>query len=251
MNVLMKRISLCFCLLVGFGFHDLGHSAQKIFLVGSLNPKEVVQIRWVVEVYGEVFRRLGYEFQYGIYPLPRLILMVNTGEADGEIQRPADYQKDHPNLIRVSEPHAVVRYTAYAVKPGIALHGWSSLKHTNYKVEYRRGISTAARELKSVVAPEHLSNITTTEQGLKKLISGRSDVFVDLAYSVTSALKQFNSASFDTSKVYQAGIMEEKPVFSYLHKKHADLVPKVAAMLKIMKQEGIIEKYRKIAFEEN
>jgi hypothetical protein len=35
-----------------------------------------------------------------------------------------------------------------------------------------------------------------------------------------------------------------------MHKKHAALVPKISIILKAMKQEGLIEHYKKIALKE-
>ena len=35
--------------------------------------------------------------------------------------------------------------------------------------------------------------------------------------------------------------------YVYLHKKHADLIPKVVEALKSMKQEGVIERYKETA----
>jgi len=41
-----------------------------------------------------------------------------------------------------------------------------------------------------------------------------------------------------------AGVMESAPTYPYLHKKHASLAPKMAEIIKTMKTEGLIEKYR-------
>jgi len=38
--------------------------------------------------------------------------------------------------------------------------------------------------------------------------------------------------------------MQEVPIHAYMHKQYACLAPKLTAVLKNMKQEGLIEKYR-------
>ncbi|WP_155319152.1 hypothetical protein [Desulfosarcina alkanivorans] len=250
METIVKCILMGLCLQVGIGFESPCHAAQKIVLAGSQDTQEVPQMKWLVLIYTEAFRRLGYELQYDIYPLARLTMMVDAGEVDGEIQRPGEYQAAHQNLIRVDESPASVRYGAYTVKPGIVLQGWNSLKNTSYRVEYRLGASRSEAELKSVVNPGNLSQIAKTEQGLKKLILGRTDVFVDLEHNITNTVKRLDRADFDTSAVYQAGLMQETAMYAYLHKKHSALVPKLASVLKAMKQEGLIEQYRKIALKE-
>lgn len=247
MKTFVKFTLVSLGILVGTVFSGPCHASETILLFGSQDPGEVPQMEWLVLIYTEAFRRLGYEFQYDVYPLARLTTMVEAGKIDGEIQRPMEYQAFHPNLIRVDESPVSVRYGAFAVKPGVVLDGWHSLKNTTYIVEYRRGASRSQDELTAVVAPENLSVIETTEQGLRRLITGRTDVFVDLEHNITNTLNQKKLRGFDTSAIYQAGLMQETPMYAYLNKKRADLALKVAAVLKAMKHEGVIERYRKIA----
>ena len=44
-------------------------------------------------------------------------------------------------------------------------------------------------------------------------------------------------------------VMGEVQMYPYLHKKHADLVPKLEAALKAMKEEGLIEELKAKAVE--
>jgi hypothetical protein len=173
--------------------------------------------------------------------------MAENSDVDGEIHRAADYAKVTENLIRVEESHFLASYGAYAFKPGISLNGWKSLKNTDYRVEYRRGAKQPEAALTEIIKPENLSNITTTEQGLKKLILGRTDIYVDTVYVVSENLSRLDSTGFSTHKVYQAGIMVSENTYVYMHKRHSALVPKIAKVLKEMKQEGLIEYYKKIA----
>lgn len=250
-NITVQRVvGMCLiCGLVAVVLPESSEAAEKIVLVGSQDIKDSFQGRWLALIYTEAFRRLGYELQYDGYPMARAIAMSDAGEVDGEISRGFEYQTAHPNLIRVDEPHFSVRFAAYAIKPGIVLEGWNSLKDTAYTVEYRRGLTFIETRLKSVVAPEKLSDIATVEQGLKKLITGRTDLYVDLESNVIDAMKRLNAAEFDPSAVYQAGIIQDAPAHAYLHNKHSALIPKVAEVLKAMKQEGLIEHYKNVALE--
>jgi hypothetical protein len=157
----------------------------------------------------------------------------------------------HPNLIRVEEVLYSTNFVAFAAKPGIDLHGWKSLQNTTYNVEYRRGVKLCESELPLVVAAEHLSDVTTAEQGLKKLIAGRTDLYVDVEFTIAEAMKGLNPDEFDVSALYQVGIMQEVDAYAYLHKKHAALVPKVVEVLQAMKQEGLFEHYFEIALEQS
>ncbi len=157
------------------------------------------------------------------------------------------YQDAHPNMIRVEESHFNTTLAAYATTPGIELDGWDSLKHTIYAVEYRRGTRIAEAGLTGVVAPDHLTTITLTEQGLKRLITGRIDVYVDVEVIVTETLKRLDPMAFDSSRVYRAGIMAQDTLHAYLHQKHRTLAPKVSEVLKTMKQAGLVDQYRQRA----
>ncbi len=228
-------------------FHFNIETKEKIVLVSSQDTRNSFYGRWLFLIYTEVFRRLGYDFQYDGYPGARAPVLAESGDVDGEIHRSADYAKVTINLIRVEESHFTASYGAYAVKPGIILNGWHSLKNTNYRVEYRRGSKQPETALTAIIQPENLSNIATTEQGLKKLLTGRTDIYVDTTFLVSETISRLNSASFPAHEVYQAGIMENVNGYVYMHKKRAVLVPKIAKVLNEMKKEGIIEHYKMIA----
>lgn len=222
-------------------------AADRIILVGTEDVKNSMYGKWLTLVFTEVFRRLGYELQYEGYPASRASVMSGTGEVDGEISRVFEYQLSNPNLIRVNEALYPTSFVAFAAKPGIVLDGWKSLQNTIYKVEYRRGVMLSESELPRVVASDNLSYVTTAEQGLKKLIMGRTDLYVDVEFTIVEAILALNPDEFDVSVLYQAGIMQKVDAYAYLHKKRAALVPKVIEILKAMKQEGLFEQYFRIA----
>ncbi|QEM67739.1 hypothetical protein FO488_05940 [Geobacter sp. FeAm09] len=248
----MKRITLhlmvgicVMAILVASPVPRPSEAAEKIVLVSSQETRESFYGRWLDLIYTEAFRRLGYEFRYKGYPGGRAPVMAERGEVDGEIHRPADYEKVARNLLKVKEPSFSVSYVAYAARQGIVLNGWASLKNTDYAVEYRRGAKVPEAALPAVVRPERLSSIATPEQGLKKLITGRTDIYVDQEAVVTEALGRLGP-----SPVHQVGVMFTGYTHVFLHKKHAALVPKVALVLKAMKREGLIKRYRQLALEQ-
>jgi len=193
-------------------------------------------------VYTEVFRRLRIKAEFRNYPAKRVSAEADAGNVDGETTRPYQYAAEHPNLIRVEEFLFNVNFSAFAVQDSVPkLKGWDSLKGTTYRVEYRRGTNICEINLPKVVNRENISDITEPDQGLKKLVSGRTDVFIDEESGILTLLQ---TPDFKDSKIRLAGLMESFPVYPYLHKKHASLVPKMAEVIKAMKTEGLIEQYR-------
>ena len=245
---IQRVVGMCvIAVLVAAVFSMPSEAADKMILVGTEGVKNSMYGKWLTLIFAEVFRRLGYEFQYDGYPAARASAMSDAGTVDGEISRVFEYQMSHPNLIRVDEVLYSTNFVAFAVKPGIVLHGWRSLQNTTYNVEYRRGVKLSESELSLVVAPDHLSDVATAEQGLKRLIVGRTDLYVDVEFTIAQALKRLTPDEFDVSALYQAGIMQEVDAYAYLHKKHAALLPRVAETLQAMKQEGLFERYFEIA----
>ncbi len=62
--------------------------------------------------------------------------------------------------------------------------------------------------------------------------------------------RALKSSEFGNSDLNIICVMEDKKVHAYLHKKNRELVPKFSAVLKEMKDDGMIEEYRNIANKE-
>lgn len=225
-------------------------AAETIVLVSSQDTKDSMYGKWLGLIYAEAFHRLGYAFQYQGHSGARAPVMAENGEVDGEIHRPEDYGKTAKNLLRVEEPSFAISYVAYAAKPEIALHGWESLKNTDYAVEYRRGAKVPEAALPAVVRPDKLSDVATTAQGMKKLLMGRTDVYIEQDVVASEAIRKLATEAVDPAALHQAGIMYTGYSYLYLHKKHAALAPKVAEVLKAMKQEGAIDRCKQLASEQ-
>jgi len=213
---------------------------KTIVLSGSQDTKNSLQGRFLEMVYTEAFKRLGIKLEYTAFPAKRSSAMSDNGYTDGEITRVYDYANTHPNMVRVEEHVLTYTFNAYATKPGIKLHGWDSLKGTNYKVEYKQGVQNSKDHLTDVVDKEMLSSVIRLEHGFKKLMYGRTDILVAVHYELR---EQLRSDEFKDSGIYVAGIMGSTTSHAFLHKKHKSLAPKISNILAQMKSEGLIKKY--------
>ncbi|MCP4374096.1 MAG: amino acid ABC transporter substrate-binding protein, partial [Deltaproteobacteria bacterium] len=149
----------------------------------------------------------------------------------------------HPNVIRVEESHYTSGFIALATNPLIQLNGWKSLENTGYLVEYVRGSKISETNLPKYVKPHNLSAITSINQGVKRLILGRTDVFIDAESGLSSILRSDN---VEKSGIQIVGVLHKHTAHAFLHKKHKDLEPKLSSVLKKMKKEGLLNKYRKV-----
>jgi len=215
---------------------------DNTFVMATSRPEDSYLGKYWRLIYTEVFKRLGIKVEFRNYPSKRASIEANDGNVDGEFARPYKYADEYPNLIRVEEILDSVNMSAFTAQDSIPpLKGWDSLKGTDYKVEYRRGFMTTASNLSKVVRRENLSDITELVQGLKKLVSGRTDLFVDEELSILTLLQ---TPEFKDSKIRLAGIMEPFLTYPYVHKRHTSLAPQMAEVIKAMKTEGLIEQYR-------
>lgn len=215
---------------------------NNTFVMAFTRPETTHSGRWQRLIYTEIFRRLGIKAEFRDYPSKRATIESDAGNIDGDTVRPYQYAAEHPNLIRVEESLFSINHCAFTVNDSIPqLKGWDSLKGTDYKVEYRRGVRVCEINLSKFVKAENLSDVTEAEQGLKKLISGRTDLFI---YDEEWMLTALQTPEFKGSKVRSAGFMQSVDIHGYLHKKHSDLALKMAEVIKAMKAEGLIEQYR-------
>jgi ABC-type amino acid transport substrate-binding protein len=231
--------------LIGIRTNDLAPESQnKTLVMACAVSNDTFEGRVLDLVYREAFRRLGVDFEYRHYPAKRASLMADEGRVDGELARVYAYEQQHPELIRVEEALFSTRFVAVASTPEIKLDGWESLRGTTYRVEYVRGHQRAHDRLIEVVEPGRLSAISSWRQGLKKLILGRTDVFVDSEFVINNLLKQ---EEFQSANLMVVGVMEEISLHAYLHKRHAPLAAQLSAVLKDIKSEGLIEQYATLA----
>ncbi len=196
---------------------------------------------WASLVYRDAFQRLGYRADVQAFPAKRLTAMVESGELDGELHRAATYGDQHPSLVRVDESHFNTSFSAYAVTDLPLAAGWSGLSHTSYRVEYRAGVYRPETELKKVLEPERLSSVSSSVLGLRKLLAGRTDIFIEHDILMASLL---SSDEFRHTGIRRVVLMESVSGHAFLHPRHRELAPRLATVLATMKKEGSIERHR-------
>lgn len=191
--------------------------------------------------YDEAFKRLGIPIEIAIFPLARRAALVEQGAIDGESSRVLAYADAHPELVRVEESTSDLTFALFTASPTLRANSLAELS-ANTLVEYRRGVLVCENTLKKAIPPERLSGVTSAQQGVKKLLAGRSDVYCDIDLYVSGTLY---SAEFKgISQVRKLFDIATLPVYIYLARRHADLAPRLAATLKQMKAEGLMDRYR-------
>ncbi|MBI4986436.1 MAG: hypothetical protein HZC24_14105 [Rhodocyclales bacterium] len=212
------------------------------FVMGFDENAKVFGTNWSLRIYTEAFKRLGIPFEANFFPLARRAALVDEGAIDGDAARVHGYGAAHPNQVRVEESVMDFDFALFTASPTLRLDRIEDLPGSGLLAEYRRGILLCENKLKSLLPPERLSDVTSEQQGLKKLLAKRTDVYCELESVVKQALA--SPELKDATGIRKAFNIGHLQTYPYLHKKRADLAPRLAATLKQMKAEGLIEAFR-------
>lgn len=197
-------------------------------------------------IHHEVFRRLGVPIEIQTLPTARLSMELSSGHIDGDLSRPWAFADSQPNLIRVDESIFTVAFALWAVNPKIGLQRLDQLPGTDLTVVFTRGVVECEQSLLALLPANRVMNTTTTVNALNMLHYGRNDLYCGLDLAV---LSDAGNAEFAgrPAPIKVLNIGEPIPLYLYLQRKHAALVPQIAAILRKMKAAGVIEQLRKDA----
>ena len=199
------------------------HNAQQQAAIATIKANAL---------YKEAFRRLGYQYITQAYPGKRSIYLVEQAKIDGLVHRVKLFEQHHPKLIRVKEPIVSIHIAAYGMNPKLKINHWQDLQHNSYQVNYWRNIEFIQQKLQTVLPESSLEAVNSSESGLRKLMIGRADIFIGVASVVDIPHQQ---AEFKS--IIKLGVIQEVPLYPYLNQRHKELAPKLANMLRQVKEE--------------
>ena len=205
-------------------------------------PPDNFQGQWVRRIYTEAFRRLGMPMEVRALPLQRMTEMLDRGEIDGDVGRVHAHGQSHPELVRVEESMYDVVFGLYTIDPAIELKKIEDLDARPWSAAYVRGAAICERLLKPHIAPENLSALVTDEQGMQMLALGRTHFYCSANHSVADAASRERFRGLPPPRL--ALSMGSIPLYPYVHRRHAALAPRLAAVLRDMRAEGLIERFR-------
>lgn len=208
-----------------------GVAGEKMHFVAAMNTVDTVISEVVLR---EAYRRLDIEIDIQKFPGDRPLTMANKGQVDGDIQRINGLTKVYPNLIQIFPAINFIEGAVFAKNTEFVPKGWSSLEP--YRIGIIRGIKFA-------------ENNTTGMKTFKA--NDYSDLFMMLDKErIDIAISPRLNGLYQVTQLGVEGIRELLPsiqkfeLFHYIHKKHVDLIPKIAAVLVSMKNSGELEQIR-------
>jgi polar amino acid transport system substrate-binding protein len=216
--------------------------AQRPFVMVTDQPETTYEGKWQRLAYEEAFKRLGVPLEVDLMPTQRVSAMVDSGAVDGQFMRVSAYADAHPEQLRVDEVIYEVGFALWVSNPALTLARLQDLVATGWIGAYKRGVELCERALSPLVPAERLSSVATEHDGLRMLVTGRVDYFCEIDAALLSALR---SSEFKGAAVRPLLTIGDRIVlYPYLSRKQAELAPRLAAVLKGMKAEGLLERFR-------
>lgn len=197
----------------------------------SLYLKEVIQ---------EAMRPYSIEIEVIEMPGSRVIYQVNNGLVDGDLCRVANFKNvsddDTSNYLLVNEPIVLTEIVMITLVQREINHPitWETINQG--KVAFQRGSKTIRKNLDI----QNRVALSSSIQVLEMVANKRVDSAIMFASVAESLLNQ--SPMLKEKLTIQRPAINSFPLFTYLNKKHAQLVPKLEVSIKQLKQNGFMEK---------
>lgn len=211
-------------------------AAPKIVLTsGVLAPYTTADRQgFLDQLIAAVFRELGLEAELLIYPTAteRGMLNANNGVDDGLAMRVAGLERQYPNLIRVPEPVAINDFVAISTRHQFTTDSWQSLQP--YGVSYIIGWKVFEQ---NVPTGREVTLVRDASQLFTLLARDRADVVLYERWQGVTQVRKMNLKF----QVMEPPLVRTQ-MYMYLHKKHADLVPRVAQALVKLKANGTYQR---------
>lgn len=183
----------------------------------------------------EAYNRLGIKLVVNSLPAQRAISDANSGISDGELYRIKNIHLKYKNLLMVPIPVGIMEGVAITKNAALDISGWDDL--ASHRVCIRNGVKFAEAGTRNIKAHAVNSN----DQLFRMLGENRCEVII-IAH-LTSIPLGLNFTKREGTKIYHS-VLQIYPLYHYLHKKNAKLLPSLSKVLKEMENEGVISKIR-------
>ena len=188
------------------------------------------------EIMQHTFDRAGLKMAFHAQPAERSIALVARGIDDGECCRiPAAIAKDYPDLLQVPELVFTARFSAFAKHPLPPISGFNSLKP--YSVATVSGWKILVNNLNKV-KPETLHIMDNASAMFQVLQLDRIDI---ATYGYLSGLDSLSELGLTDIAVIEPPLASA-PLYLYLNRKHAELIPQLSQAIRELKADGTLDK---------
>lgn len=242
-KIILKYAQYVLVLLIAYYallYSPFAHSVQTLVLNTAVSGpvSNESQTGFADKVVAEALRRIGYKLETVRMPAERALINANRGIDDGDLLRVAGLQKKYTNLIPVPESLMVIDMVLFSKsRPDFKVEGWDSV--ASYSLAIISGWKIMEKNFDKLADKVEIIKTDSAEQSFTLLVKNRVDF---MAYSNWSGLFYLKTHDITDVKLLDPPLASVL-FYVYLHKRHKDLVPKLAVELKKMKEDGTTQKY--------
>jgi polar amino acid transport system substrate-binding protein len=178
----------------------------------------------------EAYRRLGIEIIAEPLPAERGLRETDSGQTDGETVRVEGLEALYPNLVRVPESVVSVEVKVFTTGLFFPIMGWESMGP--YSVCYMHGLKLyeqGTHGMRRVSAFGQENAVKLLREGLCEVAALSANAWIVIDRLNAGPMRELESP------------VASYPLYHYVHRRHADLVPLLAKELREMKREGVID----------
>lgn len=214
----------------------MNSAAQQAIVLNTANesPNSTKDFKGINDlILKEAFKRIGYDLKIIHLPSERALINANDGVEDGNFARVAGLSSLYPNLIQVPEEITNFEFVVFSKKSGIVIKDWKNLK------PFHVGIVTGWKILETNITGA--KSLTKVKDGsiLFKLL--REDRLEIIVYDKRQGLVLLKELAMKDIYIIEPPLAV-KGMFVYLHQRHKELAPKLAAAIRGMKKDGTYQK---------
>ena len=214
--------------------------AEQKLLINSSYSAPITSLKkdgFLDLLYQELSIRTGIKIEIQHLPAERALVNANDGIDDGDAARNTGMEKIYPNLVMVPEPVMRIQQVVFTRDENFRVNDAESLK------PYDVGIVTGRKTLeRMIVGTRSRVTVATPEQLFAMLDEKRIDVAI---HERMQSLYLIKTLDLKNIKELQPAFLEVD-WYLYLNKKHAALLPILAAELKKMKVNGTTQRLYEI-----
>lgn len=257
----LRAVCLLFCfgwLFPGWLWAEEAAISGPDFSAGPASPPETIHLGYPAatgdlglalaqKIFPLVFERAGKRVRISPIPGERSLIEANAGRLDGDGARfgSARIADHYPNLIQVQEPLLVSNTSVFSIGFSAEIRDWSDIAELSPRIVHIRGYKLVESRLSAMGLQQRAFRLADHGKALRFLAAGRADVLISTEASVRSHL---NATEFRNAGIRRIGVLEKNPSYLFLHRHHAKLAERLAAVLREMKADGT---YRRLFQEFN
>lgn len=199
----------------------------KFGAIEGLIEQEVAKL-----VIPQIYSNIGYEISVTSGPANSIENKLALGFLDGEILRIFDYGEGNENVVRVPTPYYQLETMPFIRKDsGVEVNTIEDLK------KYRIGVVKGVKHTQKVTEGHpKVVMLSKTTQLLKLLEKGKVDVVLTNTIDGILALEKLKLDNVEPSE----NAIATEPLYHYLYKTNAHLIPKVDNSIKELKASGAL-----------